>query len=69
MMKQQADLVAEETLLEYNAKQLGARVMKTPQCCPELTGERIECHWVLTKFHYCRLPMNEKKGERNFLRV
>ena len=69
MMKEQPDFLEDESLLEYNAKRLGAcsKVMKPPKCHPVLAGEGIENHWALEKSHYCRLPMREKKGKENFL--
>ena len=67
IIRQQPDFAQEETLLEYNGRNLGVTILKTPKCHPELAGEGIEYFWALAKANYRKLPIKNKRGREKFL--
>ena len=54
-------------LLDYNGRNLGVTILKTPKCHPELAGEGIEYFWALAKANYRKLPIKNKRGREKFL--
>ena len=58
-MSLQADIIEEETLLQYHGRLLGIKIEQTPKCHPEIAGEGVEYDWGCLKGCYGRLPVPE----------
>lgn len=63
------DFAEEKTLLQLRAEEMGITVYRSPKCHPELAGYGIEYVWGVIKNEYRRLPLKEKKGKENFLKL
>ena len=51
------DFKEENTMLEWVGAQIGLKVVLTPKCHPELTGEGIEYIWDMKKSNYRSKPL------------
>jgi hypothetical protein len=60
------DFIEEETLLQYHGRLLKVKVVRTPKCNPEITGEGIQYDWGCGKGFYCCLPLSAKKTKIKF---
>ena len=67
LMEKQDDFLTETTLLQYHANRLGVTLERSPKCHPEIAGEGIEYGWALSKGHYRRSPIVEKKTKDKFV--
>ena len=66
LMSLLTDFIEEETLLQYHARLLKVKVVRTPKCHPEIAGEGIEYGWGCGKGFYRRLPLSAKKTKIKF---
>ena len=66
LMKLQPDFASEQTLLQYHAKVLGVKLIRSPKCHPEIAGEGVEYGWGLSKMLYRRSPSSCKRNKDAF---
>ena len=63
------DFKSETTLLQYQAEQLGVRVICSPKYHPEIAGEAIEYCWGISKNTYRRYPLQDKRTRAKFVEL
>lgn len=70
-LQSRRDFSEEKTLLQLRAEEMGITIYRSPKCHPELAGYGIEyvlCMGLI-KNEYRHLPLKEKKGKDNFLKL
>ena len=63
------DFAEELTELETIANAMGATVMTTTKYHSEYAGEGIEYACGVMKSYYCKIKLEDKKGEENFISI
>ena len=66
LLENLSDFVEEESLLQTNARKMGAQIDRTPKCHAELAGEGIEYTWGFGKNHFRRQPLDLKRKKETF---